>query len=56
MYEAGANSFLLNLAYTSIDQVQLLKDNRDRLEAEYGVPIPIICVLKGSIYRIGDMK
>jgi hypothetical protein len=56
MVKAGVNSFLLNLAYSDTDQVSILKNHRDTIEAETNNKIPIVCVLKGSLCRVGDMS
>ena len=57
MCQAGANCFLLNLAYVnSNDMIMQLSKYRDEIEKEFECYIPIICLLKGTLVRISMMS
>ncbi|EAR82294.2 pyruvate kinase complex alpha subunit (macronuclear) [Tetrahymena thermophila SB210] len=56
LYLAGVNSFLINMAYCERQFLAQLCQWRDQLEKEYNVHIPLTCVLKGSLVRIGQLS
>ncbi|EGR29902.1 pyruvate kinase, putative [Ichthyophthirius multifiliis] len=56
IYKAGLNSFLVNMAYCSTKFVSNVSQWRQRLEDEFKTKVPIICVLKGNLIRIGQLK
>ncbi|KAL4427589.1 hypothetical protein ABPG74_012980 [Tetrahymena malaccensis] len=56
LYLAGVNSFLINMAYCERQFLSQLCQWRDQLEKEYNVHIPLTCVLKGSLVRIGQLS
>lgn len=55
MVEAGLNSLMLNLAYCSPDVLLTLRKHRDTLEKEFDIHLPITCVLKGTLIRVGTL-
>jgi len=46
---------MVNMAYCSPDLVVSLRKHRDNLEKEFDVKLPITCVLKGTLIRIGTL-
>lgn len=55
MYMAGANSFLINMAYISNSSMKMISEYRNKLEDEFKERIPLTTVLKGNLTRIGDL-
>lgn len=55
MVLAGMNSFMVNMAYCTPDLLVTLRRNRDALEKELNVQLPISCILKGTHVRIGTL-
>ncbi|KAL4427499.1 hypothetical protein ABPG74_015202 [Tetrahymena malaccensis] len=56
MVEAGLNSFMVNMAYCTPDLLVTLRKHRDALEKEFDIQLPITCVLKGTLVRIGTLQ
>lgn len=52
MVQAGLNSFMVNMAYCTPDLLSTVRSHRDELEKEFGMQLPITCVLKGTLARI----
>lgn len=55
MVNAGLNSFMVNMAYCTPDLLVTLRHHRDTLEKEFDIQLPITCVLKGTLVRIGAL-
>ncbi|EGR27591.1 pyruvate kinase, putative [Ichthyophthirius multifiliis] len=56
LYKSGVNSFLINMSYCHKQFITQISLWRNQLEEEFNTFIPITCVLKSNLARIGFLQ